>query len=130
MRLECLPVLDLDQQQRLPWLSIHAPSIFITHKSWLSGGPAISSAEEIRRQLGAGLHVVLHSSMLKVGIKLFAVQIPQVFSIVGRIITAYSYRIKELIHNQTSGRFGAGWIRSECRFCFLDEFFAFLLRDL
>lgn len=130
VRLDCIPVLDLDQVQRFPWISIHVRSILTAHEPWLRGGPAVSSAEEIRRRLGAGLHVVLHSSMFKAGVKLFTIQIPQVFSIVGRIITAYSYRIKQLIHNQTSDRFGAGWIRSECRFCFRDECFAFLLRDL
>lgn len=47
--------------------------MFTTHEPWLRGGPATSSADEIGSQLGAGLHVVLHSSILKVGVELFTV---------------------------------------------------------
>lgn len=80
--------------------------------------------------LGAGLDPVLHSSIFKVGVKLFTIQVPQVFGIVGRIITADSYRMKQLIHNETYDRFEARWARSQSRFCFLDECFAFRLRNL
>lgn len=108
------------------------PPIFTSpgHEHRLRGGLAMSSADEIHRQLGAGLHIVLHSSIIKVGVKLFTVQIPQVSSIVRRIVTPYGDRIEELIQNQTSDRFRAGWIRSDCRLCFLNECFAFVLGDL
>lgn len=80
--------------------------------------------------LGAGLHPVLHNNIFKVGVKVFTIHVPQVFGIVGCIITPDSYRMKQLIHNETKERFGAGLARRDCRFCFLDECFAFLLENL
>lgn len=126
----CILIRDLDQRQRLPWLSIHVPPMFTSHEHRLRGGPAIRSADERHRQLGTGLHIVLHSSTIKVGVKLFTVQIPQESSIVRLIVTTYGYRIEELIQNQTSDRFRARWIRFDCRLCFLNECFAFILGDL
>jgi len=81
MRLDYLPILDVDQERKLQWLVIHASSMFTAHEHRLRGEPAISSPEEVRSQLGfkdSLFSILMHFTGLQGGLEhIFSISDPR-----------------------------------------------------